>query len=146
MAFVSANAVVCERALTEKDNVATLVRVVEVFFIPPNLIGKAESPAVSMTVYLNIRVTSDDDNAHTVTLDLVRPDGETSPISIYTDGVIAKAKYPGLHRSLNATGIIGVFPKQAGQHYFAAKFDDKEVTRVYFTLLAHETEMALTPS
>jgi hypothetical protein len=146
MAFVSAYAVVCEKSLTEKDNVVTLVRVVEVFFIPPEMVGKPDSPPVLMTVYLNIRVTHDDEDPHTVALDLVRPDGETVPIPISGDAIVLKGKYPGLHRSMNATGHVGVFPKQAGEHYFAVNFDGKEVARVYFTLLPHETETALTPN
>jgi hypothetical protein len=146
MAFVSANAVVCEKSLTEKDNVVTLVRVVDAFFIPPAMVGKPESPPVILTVYINIRTTSDDEDPHTVVLDLVRPDGETTPIPISTGAIVLKGKYSGIHRSMNATGQIGVFPKQTGEHYFAAKFDGEEVARVYFTLLPHETETALTPN
>ena len=88
MALVGAVAVICEKILLEKDGVTTLVRVVDVFTVP-------ENASVDLSLWTQIRITSDDDAKHSLDLELVRPDGERQRSAVFKDTVLAAASnYP----------------------------------------------------
>src|SRR5579862_9295719 len=84
MAFVSATSHICERVLLERDNIPTLVRLVDVFYVPedgPQMQDGARLP-IGLTLYAQITVTPDDNEEHKATIRITRPDGSEKTVEL----------------------------------------------------------------
>lgn len=147
MAFVHATATICQNVLVEKDNVASLIRMADVFTIPMPPEGQT-LPPVQMSLWISIRATADDEANHSLAFELVRPNGQTKRFDVFENkpmphplGTFATA---GLsYKQVVAQGTIGVDPDQLGDHVFQIYFDGDMVAKAFFTLVAKREE---TPS
>ena len=117
MAFVSAFAFVCQNILTEKDDVSTAVRIVEVFFVPKEALDEANKfPAVGMSLYVHVRFSHDDEDEHEVAFILTRPSGDAKRQVLVSKWRGINPKFPGTDKTINAAGVIGVEPRELGRH------------------------------
>lgn len=146
MAFVSAYAFVCQHVLTEADGVPSAIRIAEVFFLPydPSDATKPRLPAVGVNLFVHIRMTEDDNDPHSMTFTLKRPDGEAKTETI-TENKIAESKYANTDKTLTAIGRIGVEAKQLGKHEFVIHLDSKPVASAVFTLIQNQSLYAAHP-
>jgi len=139
MAFISAYAFVCQAFLTEKDGVTSAIRIVDVFYMAPINDATRESlPPIGMALYINVRLTEDDSDSHTLAIDLVRPDGETKRVAAFENKVV-ETKFENTDKTINAVGNIGVVPKQFGKHEFVVHFDGRRVASAFFMLIENQT-------
>jgi hypothetical protein len=134
MAFVHANALICEKVLVEKDNVGSLVRVVDSFSIPTESVGK-EIP-IQMCLWVQIRLSNDDSDNHSLSFELIRPSGERTMNTVVKDQPVPSSIPSLLHKSLVVQGLVNVTPKELGEHVFLIHFDGDVVTKAFFTLVA----------
>jgi hypothetical protein len=134
MALLSANCVVCERALQEVDKVLSAIRIVDIFYtaVVPDV--PIDQQVVAMTVLGFLRFTADDDDNHTVELTIVRPNGDATAVPIVSNYSIPKGSVENSPKALYVHGQIGVSPKQFGLHHVVVMLDGREVTRNQFTL------------
>jgi hypothetical protein len=128
------NFLVCERVLIEQDQVLTIIRVVDVFFIKPIPNVPPENRLVTMTVLAMAKFAPEDASDHTMQFSLIRPDGDKKTVGDLTQIKLAPKKYPGLHSSVNFFTPVNVIPSQLGTHYFVISVDGEEVARTPFTL------------
>lgn len=134
MALLSANCVICERALREADGVFSAIRIVDIFFVP-NVPGiPLDQQVVPITLLGMIRVSSEDDTEHTIELSLTRPNGEESVVNVVSNQPIPIGRFSGAPRSISIIARMGVLAKQLGMHQIAIKFDNQEVANTQFTL------------
>lgn len=132
MAFVSASAFICEKVLTEKDEVSSAIRIVEVFFVPPAI--ENVSRVVAMCLYSSIRLTPDDEEPHSVLFTLVRPNGEKRDLPAVANKVIPPARFPDMNKALMLVGQVAVEVKELGIHHFLVILDGKEVAKTEFII------------
>jgi hypothetical protein len=140
MPLLSSYAFVCQNILTEKDGVSSAIRIVELFFIPKVTDPEAldHLPPATMYLYINLRFTPNESEPHTVSFDLIRPDGETTSHAVMENTVLAPAKYAGLDTSIMIVGQVGVAVKKLGRHEFVVMLDGQKITSTVFTLLEAE--------
>ncbi len=140
MAFLSANYWICERALREVDGVFSVIRIVDYFVtrILPEI--PIEQQMAQMCCAGVVRFTADDDANHTITMTLVRPNGEETVNPLITDQAVPVSKVPTLPRAVWTVIQLGVSPKQFGQHQIVIKLDGQEVARTEFTLAPFATD------
>lgn len=75
-------ACVCEKALREVDNVASLIRIVDTYYIDPQPLPssiEAASVALPLTIAISLK-SGDAVGEHELGLRLTRPNGEMKPI------------------------------------------------------------------
>jgi hypothetical protein len=136
MAFVHANALICEKVLVEKDEVASLVRVADVFLVDPRFVGNSGS-GIPMYLWVQIRITQDDNEGHSLAFELVRPSGDKKYNKIADNQRVGSTLlFETTHKNFVAQGLVMVEPKEFGEHAFLIYFDDNVVTKVFFTLIA----------
>jgi hypothetical protein len=151
MALISAIAFVCQNILTEADGVSSAIRIVEVFMLPRGAADPERKalPPVGMALYINIRLTADDDSPHTITFTLTRPNGESKTLPVMENTPFSAPKYPGTDKTISVVGHIGVEPRQVGRHDFAINFDEQKVATAFFTLVemqsSNEPDLAPSP-
>jgi hypothetical protein len=145
MALVSAFAFLCQQVLTEKDNVNSAIRIVEIFSVtnalPVDEEGKFVAP-LPMCLYVNIRLTADDDDPHSISYTLVRPDGESRDHPVVQNQIASPSRYPSVDRMFVVIGQIAVEVKQLGNHQIKIQLDGQEVARTFFTVV-HNLEEPL---
>lgn len=143
MALTSAQVTICQHVLIERDNVPTLVRVVDMFMAPPATapVPGGASPVMAMTLYITTRFTRDDDGLHSVGFTLTRPDGSVKKTEIATQrpnrGALQDAD-----SSINIVAQVGVEPTHFGKHYFTVLVDEKEVAMATFFIVQLPAEAA----
>lgn len=135
MALLSANILVCERILVEKDQVPTLVRVVDLFFVSPETPKSPDGklPPMAMSLYASVVLTADDDDEHEVSIDLVRPDGSISPINT-TKQKTAPSRLEHTHRTMLFAVQVGVNPTHHGDHEVRLTFDGEKAASAWFAI------------
>ena len=134
--LISCFLLICQRAMQEKDGVYSAFRIVDIFFVDPIAEVPLERQAVQLTFLGSVRGYPGDATEHTVSIRLIRPDGDVTVLNESKATLEAKEAYRDLPRGLNVVGEIGVIPKQMGTHYITLTLDGEEVTRVPFTLRA----------
>lgn len=146
MAFVHATVIVCQQVLLEKDEVASAIRMAEVYLIPKQVFDQPELMPVPINLFISARVTEDDEETHAFTLTIERPSGAMKENPL-TSVIVGTARFPGLHRSLNMVGHVAVTASERGNHIAIVKMDGSEIARAYFTLLEQpESEAAGLPN
>lgn len=139
MAVLSANCIICERALKEADNVLSAIRIVDLFYTAISTEIPVEQQAVPMTIIANVRFTSDDTANHTAELNIVRPDGEEKRVTILSDAPVPPgAPFEEFPKLLVIFAQLGVSPKQFGLHQVVVVLDGAEVARTQFTLVERQ--------
>jgi len=137
--LVSAALITCERALIERDNVVSAVRLVDVFYVQEtaNLPEKL-SGVVQLYAVLALKVGSAASTGeHEVTLELIRPDGVRDEVgkkysvnfAPRIDGV------PGGHTIITQLNVRCGEPQSFGTYQICAFLDRDELARTPFTIL-----------
>jgi hypothetical protein len=150
MAFVSAFAVVCERIMVERDNVPSLIRMVDLFRIPSNAprLGSGGLLPIPMSIYMMIRISPDDDAAHSASFTVIRPDGsQKPPLELFANQIAAPSIAPDGDRTFNTAALVGVEVTNFGKHRIVLNFDGQPVTETsFFILEMNEEETATNPN
>src|SRR5271166_5478687 len=132
MALISANCIICERAIQEKDDVISAFRIIDLFFANPVSSFPIEQQEIPITFVGFIRLTEDDDAEHVVGVRISGPNREPSVIPIGEKKAIP-GKFPGLPRQAALLGQIGVIP-HLGAYELVLLFDGEEVAKTQFIL------------
>ena len=135
MALLSANCIVCERVIQEKDEVISAFRIVDLFFaqVKPGL--PIEQQAIPVNILGILRVTADDAAEHSVSLTLSGP-GRTEPtqLPLSSGEPIGPGRFPGLPRMVGISAQLAVIP-HLGTYEISVSFDGQEVARNQFTVI-----------
>lgn len=136
MALVNAVAIICEKVLREPDEVTTLVRVVDLFTIPSD-----PKAVIQLALWIQIKITADDDSKHSLSLEFVRPNGERENTPVITDTVLSPSLTPNLpHRILMAQGNMTVGSLVPGLYAYEVLFDGRVVAKTQFVVIAATPE------
>jgi hypothetical protein len=130
---ICVNLLVCERILMEADGIASVIRVVDMFQVLVPAADLPQAPPVQMSVFGMGRIDESDTEKHTIQINLIRPDGEVTAAGP-PNTFVSSSRIPGAPGGFNFGGVIGVFPKQLGLHFFVLMYDGEEIARVPFTL------------
>jgi hypothetical protein len=131
----AANFIICQRVLQEKDDVLSLIRAVDVFYVLDHEKEPSERSPVSLALAILLKFPPDDRSKHEVRISITRPDGTTKPVGdpIEAD-VSGDLPVPGAPRGYNATGALAVAATHLGTHVFTLLVDGVEVATAPFTL------------
>jgi hypothetical protein len=136
MALVNALVIICEKVLRETDEVHTLVRVVDLFTIPDD-----PKAAVQLALWVQIKLTADDEHKHSLSLVLVRPTGEREETVVTKETVLAPSLTPNLpHRILMAQGNMTVGMLVPGLYTYDVLFDGEVVAKTHFVVVVATPE------
>jgi len=140
--LISASVLIFEKVLTEKDEVLSAVRIVEVFYFTPIPDVPLNRQTIQMSILATARAApSEDDSQHSIELNLIRPDGTVKALGPPVP-VGFKAKMSTVPGGFGLVAPMGVVPSQMGTHYISLLLDGKEIARTPFTLLERAAEPA----
>jgi hypothetical protein len=132
---VTASVFVCERALQEKDDVISAIRIVDIFQLPPMVPQSANLPpyAIPLVGVAFFRTAQPDSAVHAFQFQLVRPSGAAAlvqqpfltPLALRAGGAPAGA---------NLVVPINVLVKEFGVHELFALCDGVAIASASFTL------------
>ena len=144
MAFVSAIAVTCQQLLIERDGVSSIIRMVEWFGIPPNtpLFADGKRPPIVLTLFISIRLTSDDEDPHSISFELERPNGDLKRQEVMPERILAPPNVPGGDRVINVSAQLAVEVIQFGKHVFHVLLDGVQVAMTAFFILESPPELS----
>lgn len=140
---IVANALACEKLLTEDSGLMSAIRIADVFYYtpaPPELNLPLKHQAIPIALFAAGRVPIHDTSNHRIEIKLVRPDGDVKSLGVLHDGPILP-KIEGLPAGFNLNVQATVIPEQMGFHYFSVLIDDVEVARASFTLVRREAPL-----
>lgn len=143
MAVVSAFVIICQQVLIEKDNVPSVIRMVDLFSAPPDMprLPDGSLVPVSMQLYINIRLTPDDDAVHNVSFTLTRPDGSVTQRELLSASApIPPGGTTQGDRGLNIAGPLGVLPTHFGRHQIGVFVDGERVAIASFFIQQSPSE------
>jgi len=129
-----AAAVLCERVLLEKDDVASIIRLVDTFYVQvPKQLPADAKPAIQLTVLLSFkRGDKPDSGQHQARLKLQGPTGKIQELPIAMDFVFK----PGDVASTNLIIIIQLGVKEFGRFRFDVFVDGEgPIAEIPFMLL-----------
>jgi hypothetical protein len=127
---------ICERALTEKDDAVSAIRLVDIFFVDPDTAIPEERRAVSLTVIVQMSVEVGHTDTHEVALRVKRPNGEESWLAKATTPPPPEpARYPDAPTGFTIKVPFSIVPRAFGTHYVTAALDGQDVASVPFTLV-----------
>lgn len=134
MAFKSAMAAVCQNVLVERDGVPSLIRIVDLFSVSREIVLPIDGalPPIPMSLYINIKLSCDDADPHTLEFSLERPDGESKTSTVIDKTPTPPGGIPEADRSIVVAAQLGVEPRQFGLHRFHILFDGEKVTEASF--------------
>ncbi len=122
-------ACVCEKVLQEKDNVPSIIRIVDTFFIqvPPEDFPKGVQPQLAMTAFVYLRA-GDLKGSFEIGLVLRSPSGKTTPVQKWP--VVFQA---GNEEGANLTIAFGIAkPELEGGYWFDVLWKDQVLTSIPF--------------
>jgi hypothetical protein len=134
MAFLSATCIICERVLRETDNVLSAIRIVNVFTVQPIPDIAIELQATPISILGTIQFSPDDEANHSISLVMIRPDGEESEMPLTSEQVVPPSIFPEMPRAAVLLVQLGVLGKGFGVHKVVLKSDGVEVVRAQFLL------------
>src|SRR5262245_27184295 len=133
------NALLCERALVERDGVLSAIRIVDVFFVDPSSKIPPEERPIQMSLLFTAKFAESDESEHGMEVHLERPN--ESPVKIgETEPTKATGNYPNVPKGINLSVRFGVPPKVIGTHYINIMLDSRLVARIPVTLLPKDEQ------
>jgi hypothetical protein len=149
--LISLNVIICEKLLHEKDGVFSAVRMVDIFYFRHDPDNPDLKIGIPMCFLVTGRFPPEDDTEHSVSVFIVRPNGDTTPLgnplvtsmtmrpanpAMRTALLAEESQSPHhLNGGFNFVAEIGLIPKQTGLHFVAVYIDGYEVAQVPFTVL-----------
>ncbi len=142
--LLSLSLLICERSLTEADGVMSAIRMVDVVYVMLDPSIPVEKQQVMLTVIVLGKTNASDRTKHSLQLQLIRPEGQTTlvpdqPLPV-DHSVVPPALITEAPRGFGLNLQIGVVPRQMGTHWITVLFDGQEKGRVPFTLLERKPE------
>jgi hypothetical protein len=138
--LLSANLLICEKTLDEKDDVISVIRMVDVFYLRIDEAEPPEKQGVAFRIFIQIKFDPQDTTEHAVELKIMRPDGEVQQIGASAK-ITAGSTIPGLPGGANLIAPIVVLARQWGLHFVILEVDGSELRRIPFTLLQRQEEL-----
>lgn len=135
--IISASLLVCEKVLSEKDHVQSVIRIVDLFYVPMNPEIPEQHRVALMYLFLHIKSYTNDDSEQIIRFEITRPSGEmkvigdpikTSFASVWDDKTV-----PGGTTAVLQLYVTG---KELGTHFVRAFLNDEQVAQAIFTLAA----------
>ncbi len=135
----------CERVLEEKDQVLSVIRIVDIYYIqpvPPDLPPTAQ-PVVQVTALLGFKKSLAEKTSvkHTVSLLLHGPSGR--PVKLVGhDSPELKTSF-AFEADKSAANVVvnaALPPKEFGRYWYDVVLDGELVTQIPFTLLERQPE------
>jgi hypothetical protein len=132
--LLSARVLLCEKVLFEFDNVISVIRLVDLFFVPPD----PSDFAVLMQVLVMCSFEHDDESDHVIHLSLKRPDGSEKTIE-FPNGMEFSfegqpTQYPGVPKGYSFAASWGVKATHMGLHEIIMTIDGDRVASTFFSL------------
>jgi hypothetical protein len=127
-------AVACERALLETDGVASAIRMVDIVFVDPNTAPEKRAPFL-VSIMVAVRFDASRTRPHTVSVDLIRVNGETIPLAARQEINSGESKYPGAPQGFNLQLQFALIPANMGTCFIAVSLDEAHVVRIPITFL-----------
>ncbi len=144
MALMSANCIICERAIQEKDDVLSAFRMVDLFYARSHPGLPLEQQAIPVTIVGIVRITADDVAPHSASIVIRGPDREPKYIPLTDNQVVPTAKkFHGLPKMLAFLGQMGVTP-HLGLYEVSITFDGQEVAKNQFIIVEQPAEQSPT--
>jgi hypothetical protein len=136
MSLISAHVIIAQHVLIERDNVPSIIRMIDLFSITPDIprLPDGTLPLIQMQLFINVRFSGDDDDEHDVGFTLRRPDGSETHRDV-TKMAAAKSPYPEGDRGLNMAVPLGVNPTHFGKHEVFVTVDGEKVSGTPFLIL-----------
>ena len=132
-------ACLCEKALQEKDGVYSLIRIVDIFYVPEPPDPPDEEVAVAFYAVISLRVV-ELEGSFDLALQVSRPDG--------TDDTMMEPEKVGLsgeQQNINVIVQIAIRRFQLGQYWLNVLWDGKVLTTVPFRLIDARDKPATRP-
>lgn len=134
MQLLSAQVLIVEKLLWEKDEVFSAIRIVDRFASPAIGPSSERVPIQLAVLGLTRYIGPSDKRVHRVYYELVRPSGEVKLVGEPQEFTFSDAGDFNV-TGLNFPVIFHVAPREQGLHYVVFKIDDAEVARAVFTLV-----------
>ena len=138
MPAVFASLFVCERVFQEKDDVISVLRIVDTFYVTPleslPKIPNLPPPAIPMFAVGIFKIISPDDLEHSFQFRLTRPSGENVLVdkALRATPALGAGGAPG---GVNIIVPINLLIKELGVHQLEALCDGVPVATTFFTLV-----------
>ena len=137
--IIGAFVLVAEKVLLEADGVPSIIRIADVFYVPPMPDPPVERAPIFMYIVASVRFKTTESTEHVLQLQLLRPSGETKPIG-NPNVLKSQPRVTGLGvpAGFNVISTVGVLPKESGVHYIVAMMDGEEIARTVITLVTEK--------
>jgi hypothetical protein len=129
-----AAAILCERVLLEKDEVLSVIRLIDTFYVHvPKELPEGANPIIQLTTLLSFkRGDEPDDSTHQVKLKIQAPSGPVKDLPVMVDFFFK----PGEIASANLILNIGLGIKEFGRFRLDVFVDDEgPIAQIPFMLL-----------
>jgi hypothetical protein len=131
---IAVNISLCERTLQEKDDVVTVIRVVDIFYFTRDPDATPEKPqVVPMSMLVVGKFPPHDLSEHTIQLKVLEPDGTLKDLSEPKRQSFPR-KVQAAPSGFTSTGRFGV-PAIPGTYYLIVLIDEVERGCAQFTIL-----------
>jgi hypothetical protein len=139
--ILSATALVCERVLLETDQVASAIRIVDVFTvaIAPDLPPDA-APLIQTYVLAVMKSVPGHTGEHAMRLRLINTVGESSTLIEDQAKFEAKPGQEELPHSISIVAQLNLSVKRFGTCYVCIDIDGEEIARTPFTVVQKQAE------
>jgi hypothetical protein len=148
--LLSANLLICEKALTEApDRVVSAIRIIDVFYIPAPISSPESTQTktffgIQVSAIVLLKAHPGDESQHDLTLHIAGPDGTSKkitsePIKCDFKSHLHDASIPG---GATAVAHLSFQTTRPGTYYLVALLDDQEIARTPLTLLLRSEEQS----
>ena len=138
---VAASLLICEKTLQEADGVVTAIRLVDVFFVPPQPESESTERRVLIYVVGAMKVPQNDRSEYSLALQLILPNGDNNEPKELFKGVFTSGKIPEALPGLNFAVQMSIVVR-LGTHYVRLLLNGSEEARAAFTIVERKLEAA----
>ena len=131
------NFVICEKVLHEVGDIFSVIRCVDLFRLTPTKDHPLANQAVRFVAFVQLKGEKDHEE-HRVQLQMVRPDGMTSP-DLMDETMALTSTLAGTPGGAVIVVNVAVEPIQMGTHYLLLLIDGQEEAKASFTLQHADT-------
>lgn len=139
--IISAGAFLCEKLLHERDGILSAIRIVDVFYVPPNL-PEERVAIVQANCVLILKAEPRHDEEHELDFKILNPIGELESIGPPLRQRLQSRLGLDLPTALTVNAQLNISPKRLGTYFVCVYLDGEEVARTPFTLMSRPTQDA----
>lgn len=139
--LISAQLILCEKVLVEKDNVHSVVRKVDLFYVSALPSGQDDQVLAKMSVLASARFQNMDNSEYNLSFGVLYPNGQRASLPSQTVKLKdLDLKFKDLPKGVDVTLELAVPVNQIGMHWMQFLVDDEEVARTWFWILSRDSE------